>query len=151
MIDFTRSELTHFVIHYVGNKGLGEELTLSEKEIRISDDFLRDTVMRYLTAPFKTDMYYQFKGKNEMHYHDVQSYTKDIFGSQKQLVESSKHIAEHLYNQSMHPKIKGGEFYTCYFRDVNVDGVICETMVAAHSRKWWKWPACLSRKARSCR
>ena len=34
MIDFTRSELTQFVIHYVGNKGLGEELTLSEKEIK---------------------------------------------------------------------------------------------------------------------
>ena len=54
MIDFTRSQLTHFVIHYVGNKGLGEELTLSEKQIEISDIFLKDTVMRYLTSPFKT-------------------------------------------------------------------------------------------------
>ncbi len=68
MIDFTRSELTQFVIHYVGNKGLGEELTLSEKQIEISDDFLKDTVMKYLTSPFKTDIYYQFKSKNEMHY-----------------------------------------------------------------------------------
>ena len=49
MIDFTRSELTHFVIHFVGNKGLGEDLTLSEKHIEIADDFLKDTVMRYLT------------------------------------------------------------------------------------------------------
>ena len=49
MIDFTRSELTHFVIHYVGNKGLGEDLTLSDKTIQIKDDFLKDTVMRYLT------------------------------------------------------------------------------------------------------
>ena len=30
MIDFSRAQLTHFIIHYVGNKGLGEELTLSE-------------------------------------------------------------------------------------------------------------------------
>lgn len=128
MIDFTRSELTHFVIHFVGNKGLGEELTLSEKEIQISDDFLKDTVMRYLTSPFKTDIYYQFKSKNEMHYHDVKSYVNDVFGSQKYFMESSKHIAEHLYNQSMHPKIKGGEFYTCYFKDCNVDGVICDAI-----------------------
>ena len=82
MIDFTRSELTHFVIHYVGNKGLGEELTLSDKQIQISDDFLKDTVMRYLTSPFKTDIYYQFKSKNEMHYHDVNSYVADVFSSQ---------------------------------------------------------------------
>ena len=128
MIDFTRSELTQFVIHYVGNKGLGEELTLSEKEIQISDDFLKDTVMRYLTASFKTDIYYQFKSKNEMHYHDVKSYVEDVFSSQGKFIESSKHIAEHLYNQSMHPKIKGGEFYTCYFKDCNIDGVICDAI-----------------------
>ena len=28
----------------------------------------------------------------------------------------------------MHPKIKGGEFYTCYFKDCNVDGVICDAI-----------------------
>lgn len=128
MIDFTRAELTHFITHYVGNKGLGEELTLSEKEISISDDFLKDTVIRYLTGPFKTDIYYQFKSKNEMNYHDVQSYSQDIFHSRSMFLKSSQNFAEHLYNQSMHPKIKGGEFYTCYFRDMNVDGVICDAV-----------------------
>jgi hypothetical protein len=28
MIDYSRAELKHLSIHYVGNKGLGEELTL---------------------------------------------------------------------------------------------------------------------------
>ena len=128
MIDFTRTELTQFAIHYVGNKGLGEELTLSEKEIKIADDFLNDTVMRYLTSPFKTDIYYQFKSKNDLHYHDVKSYVSEIFNSPKKLIENSKKIAEHLYNQSMHPKIKGGEFYSCYFKDCNIDGVICDAV-----------------------
>lgn len=128
MIDFSRSQLTNFVIHYVGNKGLGEELTLSEKQIEIGDDFLKDTVMRYLTSAFKTDIYYQFKGKNEINYHDVQSYAKDIFQSKNNFVELSKHFAEHLYNQSMHPKIKGGEFYVCYFKDCMLDGNLCDAI-----------------------
>jgi len=128
MIDFTRSELTHFTTHYVGNKGLGEELTLNDKQVEISDDFIKDTLLRYLTSPFKTDIYYQFKSKNEMHYHDVHSYAKDLFSSQKEFLDYSKKFAEHLYNQSMHPKLKGGEFYTCYFRDCNVDGVICDAI-----------------------
>ena len=120
MIDFTRTELARFTTHFVGNKGLGEELTLTEKEIQIGDDFLKDTIMRYFTSQFKTDIYYQFKSKNEMHYHDVKSYVADIFQSQKQdcsFGEKSKKIATHLDNQSMHPKIKGGEFYTCYFQE----------------------------------
>lgn len=128
MIDFTRSQLTNFVIHYVGNKGLGEELTYSEKPVQIADDFLKDTVMRYLTSPFKTDIYYQFKSKNEMLYHDIQSYAKDLFNSQGNFMECSKHFAEHLYNQSMHPKIKGGEFYVCYFKDCMLDGELCDAI-----------------------
>jgi hypothetical protein len=128
MIDFTRSQLTHFTTHYVGNKGLGEAITLNDKSIEVSDDFLKDTFMRYITSPFKTDIYYQFKSKNEMHYHDVKSYAADVFQSQSNFMDVSKKFADHLYNQSMHPKIKGGEFYTCYFRDCMVDGVICDAI-----------------------
>jgi len=128
MIEFTRSELTHFIIHYTGNKGLGEELTLTDKPIEIADTFVKETVLRYLTSPFKTDIYYQFKAKNEFHYHDVKSYCEDVFTSRKNFVESSRKIAEHLYNQTMHPKIKGGEFYTCYFKDLMVDGELCDAI-----------------------
>ncbi|MBR3572629.1 MAG: nucleoid-associated protein, partial [Bacteroidales bacterium] len=38
------------------------------------------------------------------------------------LHEQSVNLAKHLYEQSSHPKIKGGEFYTVYFRDCIVDG-----------------------------
>ena len=31
--------------------------------------------------------------------------------------EQSTHLAKHLYNQSVHPKIKNGEFYVVYFKD----------------------------------
>lgn len=128
MIDFTRSELVNFVIHYVGNKGLGEELTFNEKEVHVSDDFTKYTLMRYFIFPFKSDIYYKFKSKNEMHYHDVKSYAADIFENKSKFMECSKHFAEHLYNQSMHPKIHGGEFYVCYFRDCMVDGELCDAI-----------------------
>lgn len=128
MIEFTRSELTHFVIHYTGNKGLGEELTTTGKTIDIADSFVKETVLRYLTTPFKTDIYYQFRAKNEFHYHDVKSYCDEVFGSRGHFIEASKKIAEHLYNQSMHPKIKGGEFYMCYFKDCVVDGELTDAI-----------------------
>src|SRR4051812_34664940 len=128
MKDFSRAQLTHFIIHFVGNKGLGEELTLSEKMYEFKDDFVKETLVRYFTTPFKTDIYYQFKGKVDVSLDSVANCCEDIFESQKTFVKHSRKAAEHLYNQSMHPKVKGGEFYTCYFKDAVVDGELCDAI-----------------------
>ena len=91
MIDFSRAELRHFIIHYVGNKGLGEELTLSEQCFEFKDDFVKETVLRYFQTPFKTDIFYQFKNKSERHSEElatresasVKALSEGIFNSRK--------------------------------------------------------------------
>jgi hypothetical protein len=128
MIDFTRAQLTHFIVHFVGNKGSGEELTLSENTFEFKDDFVRDTVLRYFLTPFKTDIYHKFKNKSEFDLKNIKSLTEKIFESRKSFAANSKHIAEKLYEQSMHPKIKGGEFYVCFFKDAIVDGELCDAI-----------------------
>ena len=128
MIDFSRAQLTHFIVHFVGNKGLGEELTYSEKVIAFKDDFVKETVLRYFLTPFKTDIYYQFKGKVDVSLASVANASEDLFNSQKDFVTLSKQVASHLYNQSMHPKISGGEFFACYFKDAMVDGELCDAI-----------------------
>ena len=47
MIDFSRSELTHLMIHYVGNNGLGEELNLSEELFEFKDDFTKTSENKF--------------------------------------------------------------------------------------------------------
>lgn len=128
MIDFSRAQLTHFCVHFVGNKGLGEELTMSDKAFAFKDDFVKETVLRYFLTPFKTDIYYQFKGKVDVSLASVANACEDLFSSTSDFVEKSKQVAQHLYNQSMHPKIKGGEFYVCYFKDAMVDGELCNAI-----------------------
>lgn len=128
MIDFSRAQLTHFIIHYVGNKSLGEELTLSDKCFEFKDEFVKETVMRYFQTPFKTDIYHQFKSKSDFDIKDMKALSGKIFSSREAFVENSKHIAQLLYDQSMHPKIKGGEFYVCFLKDVVVDGELCDSI-----------------------
>ena len=128
MIDFSRAQLSHFTLHFVGNKGLGEELTLSEKVFEFTDDFVKETVLRYFLSPFKTDIYYQFKGKVDISLASVANGCEDLFKSRNEFMEHSKQLATHLYNQSMHPKINGGEFYVCYFKDAVVDGELCDAV-----------------------
>ncbi len=128
MIDFSRAQLTHFAINFVGNKGLGEELTLSQNLIEFKDDFVKETLLRYFLQPFKTDIYYQFKGKVDISLASVANAAEDLFKSQSQFINHSQQLAQHLYNQSNHPKIKGGEFYVCYFKDAVVDGELCDAI-----------------------
>lgn len=128
MIDFSRAQLTHFALHHVGNKGLGEELTLSEKLIEFKDDFVKETLLRYFLSPFKTDVYYQFKGKVDITLQSVQNNCEDIFTSRNNFISKSAEVANHLYNQSMHPKINGGEFYIAFFKDAIVDGELCDAL-----------------------
>ncbi len=128
MIDFGRAQLTHFAIHFVGNKGLGEELTLSDNLIEFKDDFVKETLLRYFLQPFKTDVYHQFKGKVDISLVSVANISEDVFNSRKDFINQSKQLAKHLYNQSMHPKIKGGELYVCFFKDAVVDGELCDAI-----------------------
>jgi len=128
MIDFSRAQLTHFTLHFVGNKGLGEELTLSEKTIEFKDDFVKETLLRYLLSPFKTDIYHQFRGKLDVSMSSVRNACEDLFNTRIDFIDKSKQLASHLYNQSVHPKIKGGEFYVCYFKDAMVDGELADAI-----------------------
>jgi hypothetical protein len=126
MIDFTRSNMTHFIIHVVGNKGLGEELTLSDKLIEFKDDFVKETLLRYLLSPFKSQIYHEFRKSIDITINSLQDDTADLFKSRVDFIVKSQNVAKHLYNQSMHPKIKGGELYVCFFKDVVVDGELCD-------------------------
>lgn len=126
MIDFSRAMLTHFTLDFVGNKGLGEELTLSEKTIEFKDDFVKETLLRYFLSPFKTDVYYEFRKKLDVSLKSVANACEEIFMSRGNFIEKTKEISTLLYNQSLHPKIAGGELYTCYFKDVVVDGELVD-------------------------
>jgi hypothetical protein len=51
-----------------------------------------------------------------------------IFDSPDQLFGQSVNLAKHLYEKSVHPKIKGGEFYTVYFKDCILDGITTDAI-----------------------
>ena len=58
------------------------------------------------------------KQREEVDRHDVSA----VFEQPEQLHAQSVELAKHLYEQSNHPNIKGGEFYVVYFKDCILDG-----------------------------
>jgi hypothetical protein len=51
----------------------------------------------------------------------VYNFCKQLFEEPDNFVEVSASIARHLYEQSTHPKVKGGELYVAYFEGLPVE------------------------------
>ncbi|WP_329904170.1 nucleoid-associated protein [Porphyromonas pogonae] len=109
-------------LHYVGNKNLDEGTVISNSPLNVSREASPD-LLNYFLKPFTENQeYYQLFHDSELNLNEVYTYVSKIFDDIDQLHEQSINLAKHLYNQSVHPKIKGGEFYTVYFKDCILDG-----------------------------
>ncbi|QSI05761.1 nucleoid-associated protein [Treponema pedis] len=107
-------------VHKVGNKLRGENISFSRSIL--DNDLMDEILISYFLTPFTSEEFYQFHHESDLALNEVYTYVSKIFDNQEQLYEQSVNLAKHLYEQSTHPKIKGGEFYTVYFKDCILDG-----------------------------
>lgn len=113
--------ISRLSIHKVGNKSENEYIFLSQANLQVSEDILQ-LLSSYFLAPFKSEEFYQFYHDSNLSLNEVYTYATAIFDNPEALHEQSLHLARHLYNQSTHPKIKGGEFYIVYFKECMLHG-----------------------------
>lgn len=121
MIDFTEIELRSSITHYIGNKLRDDGMILSERCISANEHIV-NILTTYFLSPFKSTEYYNLFHDTNLIYNEVCGFITEIFDNPDTLHEQSVNLAKHLYNKSMHPKIKGGEFYVVYFKDCIIDG-----------------------------
>ena len=115
------NKICNITVHFVGNKSTDEWLLLSKTNLIIDDD-IKATLEKYFLDSFSTDEYFQLYHDSGLEYNVVYGAVGKIFDNPEYLFEQSVNLAKHLYEQSTHPKIKGGEFYTVYFKDCILDG-----------------------------
>ena len=121
MIYSENSSLKTVILHLVGNKSADDGLHISETTL-VLDDNIKGLLVNYFLSPFSSDEYFQLYHDSGIEYNVVYGAASQIFDDPETLYEQSVNLAKHLYDQSTHPKIKGGEFYTVYFKDCIVDG-----------------------------
>jgi hypothetical protein len=127
MLYFADATIEKLIVHQVGNKHEDEKLVLSGNEL-IPDDELREVLKSYFFNSFKEAIYYQFIDiEGNLNSNKVFSCSNSIFNNPDEFIAKSKQIAQHLFEQSLHPKIKEGELYIVYFNKCVVD----EEMTAA--------------------
>lgn len=124
MIDFTDAKISEFVTHFVGNKLRTEGTKLSES-LNESSEATTKYLLNYFLSPFKSLDFYSFNHTIELEYNEIFSLCCKVFDTPKSLVKNSKHFAKHLYEHSLHPKIKSGELTIVFFENcVNDDEII---------------------------
>lgn len=121
MIYSENSSLKSVTLHLVGNKSANDGLHISETTLVLNDN-IRGLLVNYFLSPFSSDEYFQLYHDSGIEYNVVYGAVSQIFDDPETLYDQSVNLAKHLYDQSTHPKIKGGEFYTVYFKDCIVDG-----------------------------
>ncbi|MCL2247420.1 MAG: nucleoid-associated protein [Lentimicrobiaceae bacterium] len=122
MIYCENSAINNIAIHVVGNKIYNEQCKLSKTNLQLSEAD-KALLVRYFFASFlRYSEYFNFYHNIDVSMNEAFVCTSKIFDDPKTLLEQSVNLTKHLYEQSDHPKIKGGEFYTVYFKDCIIDG-----------------------------
>lgn len=113
--DFSSTQLGTIAVHQVGNFSRDEGIVQSNSELVAGSELMRDLFLRYFLSPFTGEselFHFSFtEGKNE-----IFEKVCEIFENPAKLHENSVAIAQHLYFQSQHPKIKSGELYVVYLK-----------------------------------
>jgi len=129
MVSFSNSTLELLSIHNIGNKTNGDELTISKTVTDISDERLKDMLLRYFSNAFSTPEYYHFTSSNDDHtLNPLFKFADTIFNDTDAFHLNTVNIAKHLFETALHPQIKPGDLFVAYFPDVVIDEQITKAI-----------------------
>ncbi|PCI94952.1 MAG: hypothetical protein COB15_12930 [Flavobacteriales bacterium] len=122
------TSLNDISLHFVGNKTLDHNLILSEDLLKI-DDELADIITESFFERFATSFEeYSFTHASSLDFNEVYNFAKGIFKNNGDLHDFSKKIAQELYQQTNHLKIKDGELYIGIFSNCEYDGAYVDAI-----------------------
>jgi hypothetical protein len=127
ILDFTQAGLTNLITHHVGNKLRDENIKLTDESSLYSEE-TKDFLLRYFLLRIKAEEFYEFTHPIKLEMNDVYSIVKNMFNEHNVFIPHSKDLAKLLYENSMHPKIKGGELNITYFTNVVLDDEIVDAI-----------------------
>lgn len=120
--------LEKLIIHYVGNKNNGDPFLLSPQALELPEESLFIIQDSFLGRFKNNHEHHSFSHDSSLQYNELYQYCKQLFDDSTDFDEVSGNIARHLYNQSIHPKVKGGEFYIAYFNGLPVESKVCKAI-----------------------
>lgn len=124
VVNFEQTRLEKLSVHFVGNKMQGEQLHITNNQFQLNDEALYGVLKSYFTNSFKDQMFYCFQQNDT----PVVSIVKEMFESESNFHAKSKELAHFLFQCGTNKKIKSGEFFVTYFKEVIVDDELVDAV-----------------------
>ncbi len=121
MFDFSEIQLDRIVIHKAGNRLREEGYIAATAEYQLTNGNVEELLLKYFLSAFKEKVVYKFFHQTDLHLNELYMYASNIFIDQNRFLEQSVNVLKHLYETSIHPQIKSGEFYMTYFSGCLID------------------------------
>ncbi|NND08452.1 MAG: nucleoid-associated protein [Saprospiraceae bacterium] len=120
-MDHEVTELSALALHFVGNKSHEESLTLAQELVDISDETLRKILLNFFTVHFNDYEYHNLdSGGVTLMQNPIYASVTAIFENPDELLTHSLELSRHLFANSTHPNMKGGDFYVAHLKNVTV-------------------------------
>lgn len=128
MIKRTSATISKFIIHKVGNKFNSANNIFSEKNTSFDEDSY-NLMLPFLLKPFaNVSESFRFNHHATIELNELNNYASEIFAEESAFVENSKHIVNHLYEQSNSAQIKTGDVIVALFEDVDYKDIKAQAL-----------------------
>ncbi len=132
MIESSKAVIDSIIVHQMGCKAEGEDVTVSAHALDIaSNEEMAEVLKEYFFRPFRSESYFTFAPREEGGAIDeniVYTQVANIFDDPSTFYDMSIDLVRLLHECSNHPKIRGGEFYMAHFTDCVIDGQTCDAV-----------------------
>ena len=121
MIKRNKASISKCIIHKVGNKFNNSKNAFSEQVIDF-DELSYELILPFLLKPF-TSVFesFRFNHHSNIELNEINSYATQLFDNNTNFIDISKHIVNHLFEQSNSSQIKVGDVIICLFHDVQFE------------------------------
>ena len=109
------------VVQRVGNKSKEDCVAFSNSLCQVGG--VEEYLLSVINASFKFDDWKRFYYIDDLELNPTYRFVSKIFEDEIAMVKQANNLARHLYEQSIHPNIKIGEFYVVLLEGCEIDGV----------------------------
>lgn len=127
-MNLSEAVLQKVSVHFIGNKGNGQEFISSKKQLKLDEKDRRILKDSFLGKFNLESDKYSFHHLSSLDYNEVYNYCLETLAEGATFQKNSVNIAKHLYESTMHPKIKDGDLYICYYENCLVDGAFVDAI-----------------------
>ncbi len=128
MIKRTRAAISKFIIHKVGNK-FNSATNIFSEDVITFDEESYELMKPFLLKSFgNVAESFRFNHHANIELNELNNYTSEIFTDNSTFVDISKHIVNHLYEQSNSAQIKTGDVIIALFEDIEYKDVVTQAI-----------------------